>query len=223
MVYGPQPRRPAIVYCPHGWAFDIAAAGWKVRAVTLAEQALARFSDRVIAISQHEARQALRIGIGADRIQLAVNGLPEAPSTPPAAWDDSRLKVLFVGRFDRQKGFDVLAKAAGVLRQRIVVRAAGAAVAGSGEAVATPDNVQMLGWLDPVGVQAQLQACDVAVVPSRWEGFGFVAAEALRAGKPVIASRVGALPELVEDGFNGRLDGRRLGAPDHGPAQPRAL
>ena len=45
----------------------------------------------------------------------------------------------------------------------------------------------------------------MVVVPSRWEGFGLAAAEAMRAGKPVIASDVGGLCELVDDGVTGRL------------------
>jgi glycosyltransferase involved in cell wall biosynthesis len=65
--------------------------------------------------------------------------------------------------------------------------------------------VELLGWLDAEGVAAQLQAADVVAAPSRWEGFGLAAAEAMRAAKPVIASRVGGLCDLVEDGVNGRL------------------
>ncbi|MFX6269921.1 glycosyltransferase, partial [Acinetobacter baumannii] len=46
---------------------------------------------------------------------------------------------------------------------------------------------------------------DVIVVPSRWEGFGLIAVEAMRAGLAVIASRVGGLAEVVEEGVTGFL------------------
>jgi glycosyltransferase involved in cell wall biosynthesis len=48
-------------------------------------------------------------------------------------------------------------------------------------------------------------ACDVVVMPSRWEGFGLVAIEAMRLSKPVIASTVGGLPEIIADRETGIL------------------
>jgi glycosyltransferase involved in cell wall biosynthesis len=50
-----------------------------------------------------------------------------------------------------------------------------------------------------------IQRCDALVMPSRWEGFGLVALEAMRLGKPVIASRRGALTEIIEHGATGLL------------------
>ncbi len=77
-------------------------------------------------------------------------------------------------------------------------------------------HVEFLGWLGHAGVAAQLNAADVVVMPSRWEGFGLVAIEAMRAGKPVVASAVGGLIEIVVDGVTGRLvpagDAGALGA-----------
>lgn len=48
-----------------------------------------------------------------------------------------------------------------------------------------------------------LSQVDALIVPSRWEGFGLVALEAMRNSKPVIANCVGGLAELIEDGVNG--------------------
>jgi glycosyltransferase involved in cell wall biosynthesis len=74
------------------------------------------------------------------------------------------------------------------------------------------DRVTFLGYRDDV--PALLQRCDLVVVPSHWEGFGLIAAEAMAAGKPVIASSASSLPEIVRDGQEGLL------VP---PGQPDAL
>lgn len=197
---------PVIVYCPHGWSFDIAAPGWQRRLLEHVERALSRNCAAVIAISDHEARQARRIGIPDDKIRQVTNGISAAPPPAvPARWDDDRLKILFVGRLDHQKGFDVLLAAVSGAPARFSVKAAGAAVAGGTEGKNIPDGVELLGWLDRSAIEGVLQQADMVVMPSRWEGFGLAALEAMRAGKPVVATRVGGLPEIVEDGVTGRL------------------
>ena len=67
-------------------------------------------------------------------------------------------------------------------------------------------SVKQLGWLtSEAEVRQVLQAVDVVVVPSRYEPFGMMCAEALAAGTPVIAAPVGGLKELVRPGYNGFL------------------
>lgn len=65
------------------------------------------------------------------------------------------------------------------------------------------DRVHMPGVVEPLG--PLLSACDACVLPSLWEGLPLVVLEALARGKPVVASRVGGIPEAVEDGVTGRL------------------
>jgi len=73
-------------------------------------------------------------------------------------------------------------------------------------------RVHFLGWRDdPIDL---LAAFDVLLIPSLWEGFGLIALEAMAASTPIIASRVSALPEIVEHGVTGYL------VP---PADPMAL
>ena len=81
----------------------------------------------------------------------------------------------------------------------------GASVVNKYEGPSVPPNVSLLGWLDRPTIETQLEAADLVVIPSRWEAFGLVALEAMRAAKPILAFRSGALPEIVVDGVTGVL------------------
>jgi glycosyltransferase involved in cell wall biosynthesis len=68
-----------------------------------------------------------------------------------------------------------------------------------------PASIIDHGWRSPKEVEAAMADADVVVMPSRWEGLPFVAAEAMRAGRPVVAAAVGGIPEMVVDGETGAL------------------
>jgi glycosyltransferase involved in cell wall biosynthesis len=70
-------------------------------------------------------------------------------------------------------------------------------------AMGVEDRVQFLGWRDDV--HEIMPMMDVFVLPSMMEGMGRALVEAMAAGKPVIGSRVGGIPDLVKDGYNGLL------------------
>jgi L-malate glycosyltransferase len=65
--------------------------------------------------------------------------------------------------------------------------------------------VQILGWTDPTEAVRLIGEADIMVMPSRHESFGVAAVEAAAWGVPVIATRVGGIPEIVRDGVNGVL------------------
>jgi glycosyltransferase involved in cell wall biosynthesis len=104
--------------------------------------------------------------------------------------------VLAVGRLHPQKGYDVLVQALPLLGDAVV------AVAGDGplqaQLAAAAPQIRWLGRRDDVA--DLLAAADVVVLPSVWEARSLTAQEALRAGRPLVATRVGGLPELVGDG-----------------------
>jgi glycosyltransferase involved in cell wall biosynthesis len=166
-------------------------------------------------------RAAVRCGLPRNRLVLICNGVPrEAPVTghhlDAVQWPPGMRRILFVGRFDRQKGVDVLLEAMGHLRNEAFAYLAGAAVLGDSAASQLPDNVRTTGWLSPARLESYYRTADVLVIPSRWEAFGLIAAEGMRAGLPIVATRVGALPELVDDGVTGVIvppnDSRELAA-----------
>ena len=201
-------RRSRIVYCPHGWAFG-RETGRLSRAVTeFTELVLSKLTHRIVCISESEQVDAVKVGIAAKRLALVHNGISKqrpARDTGTAPWRSEKIKVLFIGRLDRQKGYDLLIEAARALGDRLDVRLIGASVVSKFRSNDLPANVSLLGWMDRNQIEAELEQADMVAIPSRWEAFGLVAIEAMRAAKPIIAFRIGALPEIVEDGTTGVL------------------
>ncbi|NGZ88022.1 glycosyltransferase [Duganella aceris] len=199
--------RPPLIYCAHGWSFDRQAAGWKCALMAAAERLLAWRCERIICISEHDHASAVARGLPRDKLVTVRNGIRDQPATPGPAvsWPASKLRILFAGRFDYQKGIDLLYGAMSELGPEYAAIAIGDASAGDFELTADLPSVVQTGWLARDQVQAYLHSCDVFVMPSRWEGFGLSALEAMRAGRAVVATGVGGLPELVRDGVNGYL------------------
>ena len=112
--------------------------------------------------------------------------------------------VAYVGRISPEKGIKTLLTSARLTG--IPVRLAGDYSKMPEILKTVPPNVQFVGHLNRNQLDKFYQKARFTVVPSLWfEAFGLVAAEAMRNGLPVIASRIGALPEIVEDGVTGFL------------------
>ncbi|MDP3759917.1 MAG: glycosyltransferase [Ramlibacter sp.] len=205
------PRGPRVVYCPHGWAFNREGTGVGTRAIALVERVLARFCDAIVCVSRFDAGQARAVGIRPGVLVVVLNGVSDvvadSASVKDAArqWPEGCLRLLFVGRLDHQKGVDVFYEALRKLGEGAFGVVVGAPVVGDEAAVQPPANARALGWRTRPQTASLYAAADVLVVPSRWEAFGLVTVEAMRAGLPVIATRVGGIPEAVEDGVTGRL------------------
>ncbi|MGV1754523.1 glycosyltransferase family 4 protein [Agrobacterium sp. CG674] len=198
---------PPVVYCPHGWAFEMETPFYMRHPVRWAERLLSPLAKVIVAISGHEYRQGIEAGIPAARMQVVENGIStKIPLATPVEWSDARIRVLFIGRLDRQKGVDILLKAAASLKDKAVFRVIGSHVTTKNDLTTSmPPNVEFLGWKSAEDIAGHLAVCDVVAMPSRWEGFGLVALEAMRSRKPVIASAVGGLQTVVSHGETGVL------------------
>ena len=151
-----------------------------------------------------------------ERLVYAPHGLANVPASAPPP--SKGLRFLFVGRLESRKGIDVLLAAApDVLRQLPEARLdivgddsirddGGATIRERFEAGAeVAARIVFHGRVEEAALAAHYAACDVLVAPSRYESFGLVYAEGLRAGKPVIAGQGGGGPEVVEVGVSGLL------------------
>ncbi len=183
-------RRPLVVT----W-HNAQLSGGRLGAVL--ERLVARRADVTLAASADLADRAR--GLGARDVRLAPVAAPRLLPTGRDPGRDLGLGsplVLAVGRLHPQKGYDVLVDALPQIGDAVV------AVAGDGplaaELRARAPQVRWLGARDDV---ADLYAAaDVVVLPSRWEARSLTAQEALRTGRPLVATAVGGLPDLVGDG-----------------------
>jgi glycosyltransferase involved in cell wall biosynthesis/2-polyprenyl-3-methyl-5-hydroxy-6-metoxy-1,4-benzoquinol methylase len=116
--------------------------------------------------------------------------------------------ILFAGRLAAQKGADILlaALASAAVKPHLVLCGSGpqeASLRHQAETLGLLGQVSFAGHQDDL--QAIMPAFDLFVMPSRWEGFGLVAVEAMAAGLPVVASRCDGLAEVIADGTTGLL------------------
>ena len=204
-------NRPKIVYCAHGWSFLMDTSLIKKYIYVLVERVLAYQTDIIINISKYEHIQSLKLGLPKHKSKMIYNGLDEVDTIKESkAKSDNisttnKIKLLFVGRFDKQKGLDLLLRFFSNNKiEHIELYVIGDKVLNN-TFVTIPQGVHYLGWIENASIDYYYQTCDAVIMPSRWEGFGLVAVEAMRNKKAVIASNRGALPELVINDFNGYI------------------
>ncbi|WP_051378108.1 glycosyltransferase [Derxia gummosa] len=203
-IPGLAPRAP-VVYCSHGWAFDRESSRLKNAVIAAIERLLAPSARVIVCISRHDYRSGLRAGIEPTRLKLVENGIADQAAQGATTRRDGKCTWLFAGRFDRQKGVDIFLEAMRRMQHECHGVLLGGTVLADETLADVPPNVAVRGWAPRDEVQREIAAADAIVMPSRWEGFGLIAIEAMRASRPVIATRVGGLGDLVIDGWNGRV------------------
>ncbi|HUF08947.1 MAG TPA: glycosyltransferase family 4 protein [Rhodothermales bacterium] len=142
-----------------------------------------------------------------------IHNARKAPDRAPSALPVTGQRLLYLGRLSREKGVDLALRAFA----KIAPRFAGTRllIAGGGperealerQAIESgmSDRVDFLGWVEPERVSELLNSVSMVLIPSRWEGFGLGALEAALMARPVVAARVGGLPEVVKDRVTGIL------------------
>ena len=185
---------------------------------------IGRRARRVVGVSEAVAEGLKTAGIPAAKISVIPNGIDLAyfsqtterrAARQQLAVPESAFVVGCVARLSSEKGIDVLLGAAR-LTPKLTFLIAGDGPEREALVRALPPNARLLGRVSDTRVL--LGAADVLAIPSRREGQGIVALEAMAAGVPLVASRVGGLAGMLVDGETALLV-----PPDDAPALAAAL
>ncbi len=162
------------------------------------------FRDNIttfIALTRFAKRKLTETGIPESRMAVLPNSteIPEIPADPGDGG-----YIAYLGQVTPKKGVPCLIEAA--RRTGIPIRIAGDASGMGNRKMRAPENVVFTGFLDHARVVSLLRNARLTVVPSEWfEMFPMVILEAMAHGLPVVASNIGGLPEIVDDGVTGLL------------------
>lgn len=195
---GHLPWRSVVHGCYRGSRLQSAA----ITGMLGAHRALGTYTDKVnayIALNEFCRRKFIEGGLPAARLFVKPNFV-DRPSAPAAG---PREGFLYVGRLSAEKGIGVIA---GALRQLDGIELRVAGTGPESERLAGLPGVAMLGSLTAEQVDREMLRSQALVMPSVWyENYPRTLVEAFACGLPVIASRIGALAELVSDGETGLL------------------
>ena len=207
-----------VIYNPHGWSFDMDISSGKKMFYRFMEKILAVKTDKIVTISEYEKRIALKNKIcNENKIEVILNGidLDKCKSVKvkrcELGYKENDFIVGCAARLSAQKDPLLFADVAGYIAKKYPD--ARFVWVGDGElrddftTALKKNNVfdktTITGWVD--NPYEYISIFDVAVLFSKWEGFGLCLAEYLALGKPVVATNVGAVSEIIQDGICGRL------------------
>ena len=210
---------PRVIHTPHTFPFEM-DVGRLARSYYLRLERMAgRFCDRIVCVCPSQLALARSVADPA-RAVLIENGIPP----PPLRDTEERLQrrrelgidpdipvAAVIGRFTLQKGHDVFIEAA----RRVAGRLPSArfVLVGDGELRTRLENLILAAGMKErfllAGTREDagnlLTAFDVVVLPSLWEGLPYTLLEAMAAARGVVATRVGGMPDVIENGVDGLL------------------
>ena len=211
-----------ILYNAHGWYFNAQISDKKKKIFALIEKILAIKTDKIINISKSEYESALKYKIapkrkmciienGIDFTKFENNDTYREETRKKYNIKDNEIVIGVVGRLSEQKDPMTMIKAfelvhkenkntklmyvgAGELEENIKKYAKEKNIL---------DKVIITGWVN--NVEKYIPAFDIAVLPSKWEGFGLVLIEYMACDKPIIATNVGGIQDIIKDNENGLI------------------
>ena len=214
---------PAVLHF-HGQftAADVARARLPMRFL----RSMCGRATRVIALGKcYWSSFAADFGVSTEKLDILANGIADfAENAPLTKQRDERVRLLFIGEIGHRKGIDILVDALAQLAPR--TRAWSCLIAGNGDSALfrqrisqanCADLVDFVAWLEPEEVERTLLHADIVILPSRADTMPMSLIEGACAGAALVATKVGEIEEIVQDGRNGLL------APPSGAALSAAL
>lgn len=211
-----------ILYNAHGWYFNAQISDKKRKIFALIEKILAIKTDKIINISKSEYESALKYKIapkkkmciienGIDFTKFENNDKYREETRKKYHIENNEIVIGVVGRLTEQKDPMTMIKAFElVYKENKNTRLM---YVGSGELEKNVkqyakeknilDMIIITGWVN--NVEQYIPAFDIAVLPSKWEGFGLVLIEYMACDKPIIATNVGGIKDIIENEKNGLL------------------
>ena len=174
-----------------------------------------RHADHVVVVGSHMAARVRRFSRSPSRVSFIPNGIDtegfSRDSGRMAFRRQARNEILYVGSLARHKGCSTLVRALALLKDidcRCTFVGSGPeedALAGLAARSGVASRCEFRGWIERDRLGSFYRGADVFVCPSLDEPQGVVNLEALSQGCPVVASRVGGIPDMVKHGVNGLL------------------
>ena len=211
-----------ILYNAHGWYFNAQISNQKKRIFAIIEKILAIKTNKIINISKNEYESALKYKIASKKKMCIIeNGIDftkfrdidkyRKETRKKYAIEENEILIGVVGRLSEQKDPMTMIKAferihkeknnttlmyvgSGELEELVVEYAKNKNIL---------DKIIISGWTN--NVEKYIPAFDIAVLPSKWEGFGLVLIEYMACEKPIIASNVGGIKNIIDNFSNGIL------------------
>jgi len=211
---------PAVVHTLHGIHYLHYRNPLLKWAFIVLERRLSRFTDAVIFVSQADLRRGMKLRLApAGKARLIRNGI-DPPGMIPGfdraakkieLGSDGRPLIVAVSRLHRQKGLKYLLRAVPLIREgipavKVVIAGGGPLASKLASAVRRlriGESASLLGEREDA--REVLAAADVFVLPSLWEGLPYVLVEAAALGKPIVASDIDGVREVVRSGETGVL------------------
>ena len=210
------------LYNAHGWYFNAQISDKKKKIFALIEKILAIKTDRIINISKSEYESALKYKIapkkkmciienGIDFTKFKNNDKNREETRKEYNIKENETVIGVVGRLSEQKDPMTMIKAFELVHKEN--KNTRLMYVGSGELEEEVkqyardnnilDKIIITGWV--TNVDKYIPAFDIAVLPSKWEGFGLVLIEYMACDKPIIATNVGGIKDIIKDNENGLL------------------
>jgi glycosyltransferase involved in cell wall biosynthesis len=197
-----------VVFTAHGWGFAPGNPAIRRWIALLSEKLVAPLGKKIICVCENDHQLAMQLGVGDQNLLVTIhngiNNIPIAmadPSVQPP-------RLIMVARFNEQKDQAVLLKAISYLSSPFHLDFVGSgsymeSCKALAQSLGVQDKVSFLG--DRADVPQLLAQSQIFILCTHYEGLPISILEAMRAGLPVIATKVNGIPEEVEHGKTGLL------------------